>query len=83
MSVTDKVRSVMQLAGVKGVDLASVLGVSYNSAATKIYRGIRSVDDLIKIVDACGATLTINTKDGAVIPLTLADLENEPSKGKQ
>ena len=83
MSVTDKVRAVMKIEGIKAVDLAPALGVGYNSAANRIFRGIKSVNDLIKIVDACGATLTINTKDGAIIPLTLADLENEPSKGKQ
>ena len=77
MGVTDKVKAVMSMAGVRGVDLANALGVNYNSASNRIYKGIKSVDDLIKIVDACGATLNITTKDGTVIPLTLADVENE------
>lgn len=82
MSVTDKARAVMKMAGIKGVDLAAALGVSYNAASNRMYKGIKSVDDLVKIVTACGATLSITTKDGTTIPLTLADLE-EPSKGEQ
>ena len=79
MSVTDKVRAVMKMAGVKGVDLATALGISYNAASNRMYKGIKSVDDLVKIVTACGATLTITTKDGTVIPLTITDLENNKS----
>ena len=77
MSVTDKVRAVMQMAGIKGVDLAKALGVSYNAASNRMYLGIKRVNDLVKIIDACGATLSITTKDGTVIPLTIEDLEQE------
>lgn len=75
MSVNDKIKALLSLSGVKGVDLAAALGVSYNSASTKVYRGIKSIDDLVKIVTACSATLTITTKDGLTIPLTLEDVE--------
>lgn len=75
MSVTDKVKAIMKLEGIKAVDLAPALGVGYNSAANRIYRGIKSVGDLIKIVTACGATLVIKTKDGIEIPLTIEDID--------
>lgn len=82
MSVNDKIKALLSLSGVKGVDLAAALGVSYNSASTKVYRGIKSVNDLIKVVEACGASLTITTKDGVQIPLTVADIE-EQTKTKE
>ena len=80
MSVNDKIKALLSLSGVKGVDLATALGVSYNSASTKVYRGIKSIDDLVKIVNACGASLTITTKDGLQIPLTIADIEEPKTK---
>lgn len=80
MSVTEKIKAVMSMAGLRGVDLAEALGVSYNAASNRMYLGIKRVDDLIKIVDACGATLTITTKDGTVIPLTLADIDKPTTK---
>ena len=82
MSVTDKIKMVMVGAGVSGRQLATALDCPPQTATNKISRGLVKIDDVIKIVTACGATLTITTKDGTTIPLTLADLE-EPSKGEQ
>ena len=42
----------------------------------QVTKQLDKLDDVIKIVTACDATLTIITKDGTVIPLTLADLED-------
>lgn len=77
MAVTEKLRGLMSMAGVKGVDLAEALGISYNSASNRMYKGVKSVSDLIKICDRCGATVLIKSKDGTVIPLTLDDVEKE------
>ena len=76
MSVTNKVKGVMRMAGISGRQLATALGCPPQTATNKISRGLVKVDDVIKIVTACDATLTIITKDGTVIPLTLADLED-------
>ena len=43
--------------------------------AAGCFNDCRSIDDLIKIVNACGATLTITTKNGVTIPITLEDVE--------
>ena len=83
MSVTDKLKALLSLAGLRGVDLAEALGVGYNAAANRMYVGVKRVDDLIKIVSACGATLTITTKDGMQIPLTLEDIEEPKKKTKE
>ena len=82
MSVTDKLKALMSMTGLRGVDLAEALGVGYNAASNRMYIGVKRVDDLIKIVNACGASLTITTKDGLQIPLTIADIE-EPKKKKE
>ena len=74
MTVTDKVKAFMAISNVKGVDLVNALGVSYNAASNRIYKGITRVDDLIKICTACGAEISITAKDGTVFRLTLDDL---------
>lgn len=75
MGVTDKVKMIMASAGVSGRGLADVLNCTPQSASTKINRGIKSVDDLIKVVTYCGGTVTLTTKDGVQIPLTVEDTE--------
>ena len=82
MTVQSKMQMVMASAKISNRGMSEAFGCSPNTAAAKFQRGIVRIDDVIKIVTACGATLTITTKDGTTIPLTLADLE-EPSKGEQ
>lgn len=62
MSVTDKLRALMELSGVKGVDLSEALGVSYNSASNRMYKGVKRIDDLIKICDKCAAKISISSQ---------------------
>ena len=76
MSITDKIKMVMVSAGVSGRGLGAALGCTPQSASTKINRGIKSIDDLIKIVDYCGGCVQLKTKDGTVIPLTIDDSKN-------
>ena len=83
MSVKSKITMLMASGGISGRGLAAAFNCPPQTIANKVARGIVRIDDLVKIVTACGASLTITTKDGTVIPLTLADLENEPSKGKE
>ncbi|MBQ8691270.1 MAG: hypothetical protein IJ516_05550 [Phascolarctobacterium sp.] len=82
MSVSEKVKIVMASANVSGRQLAETFGSTQGSASTKITRGLKSVSDLVKVLDACGATLTITTKNGIDIPLTLADVKEEQAKNK-
>lgn len=74
MSVTTKIKMIMAAAGVTGRQLAEPLSCPPQTAANKITRGLVKIDDLIKIVNFCGGSITITTKDGTAIPLTLEDV---------
>lgn len=74
MSVKDKVKTLLSYSGVKAMELAGPLDVAPGTAKNRISNGITSINDLLRIVDYCGAKITITTKDGAVIPLTIDDL---------
>lgn len=80
MGINNKIKMVMAAAGVSSRQLAGALQCPPQTAANKISRGVVKIDDVIRIVDACGATLTITTKDGTVIPLTLADIDKPVTK---
>lgn len=82
MSIKKKVDIVMVGAGMTGRGLASAFGCPAQTIANKVARGLVRIDDLIKLCNACGASLTITTKDGVQIPLTVADIE-EQTKTKE
>lgn len=75
MAINDKIKMVMAGVGVSGRQLAGVLGCPAQTATNKISRGLVKVDDVVRVLHACGATLTITTKDGVTIPITLEDVE--------
>ena len=71
-------------AGLSSRDLADTFNTTKASAGTKVNKGIYSTKDFLKVATACGAVVTVKLASGIVIPLTLADLENETkSKGEQ
>lgn len=74
MAIKDKIKTLLTYSGIKPQDLAAPLDVAPATAKNRISGGITSISDLIRIVDYCGAKITITTKDGAVIPLTVDDL---------
>ena len=75
MALQEKLKMIMVAANLNNRKMAAAFGCSPNTAAAKFQRGIVRLDDVVKIVTACGATLTITTKDGLTIPLTLEDVE--------
>ncbi len=75
MSVAKKIQMVITSAGLNNRKMSGAFKCSENTAAAKFQRGIKSIDDLILICDYCEAQLTITTKDGTVIPLTISDIE--------
>ncbi|WP_418562933.1 hypothetical protein [Phascolarctobacterium faecium] len=75
MSIDNKIKTILANADISSRQLAPALGISAQGAANRISRGITSIKDLIKICDYCEAKLTITTKDGTVIPLTISDIE--------
>lgn len=74
MSVAKKIQMVISSAGLNNRKMSAAFGCSENTAAAKFQRGIKSIDDLVKIVNFCGGSITITTKDGTAIPLTLEDV---------
>lgn len=75
MSVANKIQVIISSAGLNNRKIAPAFGCSENTSAAKFQRGINKIEDLVKIVNFCGASIAITTKDGTVIPLTLEDLE--------
>ncbi len=75
MSVANKIQMIISSAGLNNRKIAPAFGCSENTSAAKFQRGINKIEDLVKIVNFCGASIAITTKDGTVIPLTLEDLE--------
>ncbi len=80
MSLDNKIKTILANADISSRQLAPALGISAQGAANRISRGITNIKDLIKICDYCGADLTITTKDGTVIRLTIDDIEKTKSK---
>ncbi|WP_455655867.1 hypothetical protein [Phascolarctobacterium sp.] len=77
MSLDNKIKTILANADISSRQLAPALGISAQGAANRISRGITNIKDLIKICDYCGADLTITTKDGTVIRLTIDDIETD------
>lgn len=75
MSIKSKTKTLLTVSNVTPRQLAPALGTAEQTAVNRISIGITKIEDLVKIVDFCGASIAITTKDGTVIPLTLEDLE--------
>ncbi|WKY47065.1 helix-turn-helix domain-containing protein [Eubacteriaceae bacterium ES3] len=76
MSVSDKIKSLLQLKGVKNKDLAEHLGITPQSMRNKFTRGSFSADDLINISDFLGCKLYFDVDEDVKISLTTDDLRN-------
>ena len=51
-------------------ELAATFNLSPQVLSNKLSRGFKTVNDLVKLCNVCGAKITITTKDGTVITLT-------------
>ena len=74
--ISNKLKSLMQYAGKKEVELASLYGIKSQSMNNKFSRGSFSAEDLIRICDFCGATLTCTMPDGHTITLDTSDIRS-------
>ena len=77
MSIKSKISMVLASAGISSRKLSEFFDCPEQTIANKVARGIVRIDDLIRIVDACDATLTMKTKDGVEIPLRIEDICND------
>ena len=81
MSVTNKVRAMLNIAEKKTSDLEQCLGISVQAVRNKFSRDIFSLSDLIKISDSLGWELQFKASDGQSIVLTIEDIKKTTERG--
>ncbi len=67
MGVSEKLKAALCLKGKKSIELASYYGISPQSMRNKFNRGSFSAEDLIKITDFLGGTLSIEIDNQKII----------------
>lgn len=75
MSVTNKLRAVLNIAEKKPADLSECLGVSVQAVRNKFSRDSFSVSDIIKITDSLGWELQCKAPSGQIVSLTIDDIK--------
>lgn len=74
MSVSEKIKAVMQLKNVKQADLAEFFDMSPQAMRNKFHRGSWSAEDLIKVAEVAGCEIQIKIDDKQFILLDSADV---------
>lgn len=77
MSVSNKLRAVLNLTGAKPADLSDCLGKSVQSVRNKFSQDSFSVADVLRICNYLDCELSISTKDGQVVLFTMDDVKQE------
>lgn len=72
MAVTDKIKALLSLRGVKQTELAKHLGITPQSMRNKFARGSFSAEDLIKIADylSCSLQFVVDEKQRIIFDLS-------------
>ena len=83
MSVTNKVRAMLNIAEKKPSDLEQCLGISVQAVRNKFSRDSFSVSDLIKISDSLGWKLQFKASDGQSIVLTVEDIKKTAANANE
>lgn len=78
MSVSNKVRAILNIKEKKPQDLSECLGISVQAVRNKFTRDSFSMDDLIKISEFLNCTLTFEIGDNQRIILDSDDIRKEP-----
>lgn len=76
--ITNRIKSLLSMAGKKQIELAAYLGISPQSLQNKFSRGSFSADDLIKISNFTGAELAFITGENKVTLDSSCIRESEP-----
>lgn len=77
MSITDKVRAVINLSGRTKTELAAYLGISNQALSNKLSRGSFSAEDLIRIADFSGCTLLFEFDEKQRVTLLKEDIRTK------
>lgn len=73
--VSDKIKQVMKLKGIKVVQLAEYMGVKPQSVTNKFSRDSWSVQDLISVMDFLDCQVVIEPKPDTKIILSVDDIK--------
>ena len=71
----DKIKMILSSKGYSAPALGEVFNCAPQSASTKVFRGIKTINDLILICDFCNAQISITLDNGTVIKLDKSDIE--------
>lgn len=75
--VSDKIRSVLALAGKRPTDLARLYGTTQQSMNNKISLNRFTADDLIRIAEFTGCRLAFILPDGSQLFFTTEDIRRK------
>lgn len=76
MSVSEKIKAIMQLKNIKQADLAKDFNMSPQAMRNKFHRGSWSAEDLIKIAESTGCEIYFKIDDKQSIILDSADVRD-------
>lgn len=77
MSISNKIRALMKMRGMKIQEVADKMGCSPQFISNRLYRDSFTAADLIKIAEVLDCTLSFTLPDGTEIRLTADDLEKD------
>lgn len=77
MSISDKVKAMLALAGKKQIDLAAEFGMSKQTMSNKMAKDSWSVKDLARAAEFCGCKLALVLPDQQQL---IIDTVKNPSK---
>lgn len=76
MSVSEKIKAIMQLKNIKQADLAEDFNMSPQAMRNKFHRGSWSAEDLIKIAESTGCEIYFKIDDKQSIILDSTDIRD-------
>lgn len=76
MSVSEKIKAIMQLKNIKQADLANSFDMSPQAMRNKFHRGSWSAEDLIRIAEATGCEIYFKIDEKQSIILDGADVRD-------
>lgn len=77
MSVSTKVKALLNLSGKDHAGLAEYLGISKQALSNKFYRDSFSAADLVKVADYTGSNLSFLFSDGNKVVIDSDDIKGE------
>ena len=83
MSITSKIKSVLQIAGKKQTDLADSMNMVKQTLNNKMTRDSWSASDLIKVAELTGSKLAFVFPDGTQVNFSIEEAHETNRQTKQ